>query len=103
MARTIEIGSTEFQVDMVQMKDAIATVAADTATIESDFHQIEARLRSISSVWISPAGETFEDLYPVLVQRGEAMVQLLHSMVDRMRTTYANYEQAEQTNAANLS
>lgn len=57
----------------------------------------------MSSVWISPAGETFEDLYPVLVQRGEAMVQLLHSMVDRMRTTYTNYEQAEQTNAGNLS
>ena len=103
MAATIEVGSVEFQVDLVQMKDAIATVAGDTAAVESDFQQIEAQLRSISSVWISPAGETFEELYPVLVQRGEAMVQLLHSMVDRMRTTYTNYEQAEQTNAGNLS
>ncbi len=100
---TVYIGSTEFEVDLVQMKDAIATVAADAAAIAHDFQQMEAQLRSVSSAWTSPAGDTFEELYPVLVQRGDAMVRLLHDMVSRMRTTYTNYEQAEQTNADNLS
>jgi WXG100 family type VII secretion target len=100
---SIIIGSSEFQVDLAQFSAAITTVSGCRDAIQEDLTQLESAFSSLASSWQSPAGETYNELQSSLVSAANQMMDVLNEMVTRMQTTQETYENAESSNAANLT
>jgi WXG100 family type VII secretion target len=103
MAGTVVVGSQQFQVDLQQFTDAIGTVTADRNTIADDFGQIKSALNNLGSSWQSPAGGTYDTLQTSLTSATQQMISVLDDIISRMNTTYQNYDNAENSNAQNLT
>lgn len=103
MPHTVIIGSTEFNVDLQQLADAITRVTADRGNIESDFGRIKSLLDEVRSTWDSLAGATFPPLEEQMAAAMQSLLDALEDMIARMRTTHANYLAAEKANVANLT
>jgi WXG100 family type VII secretion target len=85
------------------MSDAIGTVSGDRDAIQGDISQIASQFQLVEGSWTSPAGETFVQFNSTLTAATQNLMELLDDMVSRMRTTYRNYREAEESNAANLT
>ncbi len=101
--QVVYVGSAEFAVDMQQLGDAIPRVDADRTAIRSDVQQIMTEFQLVRDSWVSPAGQTFADFSSTLSSATQSLLTLLDDMITRMRTTYRNYQDAESSNAKNLS
>lgn len=97
------VGSPQFTVDLEQFSDAIATITACQGTISNDFTQIQSELTKVANAWSSPAGQSYSDVQDALNSDINNLESLLAEIVKRMNQTYANYQNAEQTNSNNLT
>ena len=100
---TVYYGTPEFAVDLQAMSDAIGTVSTDRDGINSDITAIMTAFQTCESAWTSPAGTTFADFKSTLSSSTQSLMNLLDDMITRMKTTYQNYEAAENSNVNNLT
>ena len=102
MPSTVTVGSMEFKVDLQEFSAAITRVTGDRSQIETYFGTIKTLLEVVSATWVSPAGATFPPLQEQMATAMQSLLDALEDMIGRMHTTYANYEEAENTNVENL-
>jgi len=78
-------------------------VSRDRDAISGDFSNIVTQFNALQGAWQGPAATSFEELHTTLQNATQQMLDLLDDIISRMKTSYANYESAETTNAHNLS
>jgi uncharacterized protein YukE len=93
---------TQFKVDLKQLENATNVVSAQSDIIKENCERIADEMRGASSAWVSPSGQTFEELIPLCIKQMGALTDLLTEMVKRMRASYQTYLTMEQTNTRNL-
>jgi hypothetical protein len=92
----------EFKVDLKELEIAINVVSKQSGIIDENCVRIGNLMRESSASWVSPSGQTFEELIPPCTKQMGALTDLLTEMVKRMRAAYHTYLTMEQTNTRNL-
>jgi uncharacterized protein YukE len=100
MSTTISVAA--FKVDLQGLADAISSIKSDAASIYDSVGSIDALLQHAETLWVSPGGTTFADLYPQLADEMASLVGILYEMVQRMQAAYDNYNSIELDNVASL-
>jgi uncharacterized protein YukE len=91
-------------VDLAQLENAIAVVSGVALSIERHHSTIVSLCGEVDDdVWQSPGGQTFSDVSARLNDAMTTLDQLMDDIVDRMRTSYDNYEQAEKAATQNFT
>src|SRR5580658_1714622 len=92
----------QFKIDLAQLDEAIGTIQTQASLIGFAVSEITGTLQLVPNNWTTPAETPFSDLAQACSTRMTALNELLTEMVRRMRISYHNYLQAEQTNVSNL-
>jgi WXG100 family type VII secretion target len=99
---TIDLTPGEFSVDLDQFAAAISTVQTEADNIGVYTTQITGVMQVVQSAWSSPAGQSFAVVAQACNTQMAGLNELLSEMVQRMQTTQQNYQDAEETNTANM-
>jgi uncharacterized protein YukE len=98
----VSLTPAEFKVDLGQFENAIQVVSAQAGVIDTSCEAITAAMQEVPQMWVTPAGQTFDELIPPCTSQMRALTDLLTQMVQRMRAAYQTYLVTEQTNTSNL-
>jgi uncharacterized protein YukE len=99
---TIYLTPGDFSVDLDQFAAAISTVQTEADNIGVYTSQITGVMQDAQSAWVSPAGQTFAVVAQACNTQMASLNGLLSDMIQRMQTTHQNYQDAEETNTANM-
>lgn len=99
---TQALTGSEFRVDLSQFEDAIHAVSNQASTIDTRCSDITAVMQVTPQEWVTPAGAAFDDLAQACTRQMGALSALLAEMVNRMRSAYQTYLNAEQANFGNF-
>jgi len=98
-----ELTSTQFQVDLGQLSDAITTVRGLTASVSDEVSVMQSRLQTIASLWRTPSTASYEEIEAWFDTASTDLVNLLEEIVSRLQQAYDTYVTTEQTNVSNES
>ena len=98
-----ELTSTQFQVDLGQLSDAITTVRGLTASVSDEVSVMQSRLQTIASLWRTPSTASYEEIEAWFDTASTDLVNLLEEIVSRLQQAYDTYGTTEQTNVSNES
>jgi uncharacterized protein YukE len=93
---------TQFKVDLKQLENAIHVVSRQASIIDENSQYITSAMQEAPQVWVSPAGQTFDEVVPPCTKQMHALNELLTQMVQRMKAAYENYLNTERANIHNL-
>jgi YD repeat-containing protein len=89
-------------VDLPALAHAAFRVGVEQQLIENAARSLYAAFTSVEGVWSGPAAESLPPLANAFQGVTDQLVALLGDAVNRMKTAYHNYVQAETTNTNNL-
>jgi uncharacterized protein YukE len=91
-------------VDLPELLNAIAAVRREKETISGILAQIKSKMEwDIGYSWTSPAHDSFEPIRRWFLNATTDLMDILDEMISRMKTSYDNYLQAEETSLKNLT
>jgi YD repeat-containing protein len=89
-------------VDLPALAHAAFRVGVEQQLIENAARSLKAAFTSVEGMWSGPAAESLPPLANAFQTVTDQLVALLGDAVNRMKTAYQNYVQAETTNTNNL-
>jgi YD repeat-containing protein len=89
-------------VDLPALANAAFRTGVEQQLIENAARSLKAAFTSIEGIWSGPAAESLPPLANAFQTVTDQLVALLGDAVNRMKTSYQNYVQAETTNTNNL-
>jgi uncharacterized protein YukE len=92
----------EFKVDLAQLQNAIQVVSAQAGSIDTNCQDITAAMAVAPQSWVTPSGQTFDELAQACDRQMQALTGLLTEMVQRMQAAYQTYLATEEANTRNL-
>jgi WXG100 family type VII secretion target len=97
-----QLTMTQFKVDLAQLQDSVGVVSAQAGDIDNYCQSITTLMQEVAQMWVSPAGQTFQELIPPCTKQMHALTELLAQMVRRMKAAHETYVTMERTNTQNL-
>jgi uncharacterized protein YukE len=98
-----QVSPAQFNVLMGEFHDAINVVSTQSNNVHETVADIKQNLNSVSDLWSSPAGLTFDPLRAEFKRSADDLDDVLTGILHRMRITYANYLDAERKAQQNLT
>jgi len=98
---TPTIGSTQFQVDLQQLGDAVQSVGAQATTLKETVGAMQLNFQFVASAWTTPTSGSFEPIEEWFNSAAGQLSDLLDEITSRLQQAYDTYVAAEQTNTGN--
>lgn len=89
--------------DLAALSDAIDVVKRESASISDEMAAIDAKVKEIATDWSSPSHDSFAAMMTWFHTVQHDLEEMLRDISSRMRTSYANYHDAEHVNLNNLT
>jgi hypothetical protein len=99
---TKSLTMAEFKVDLAQFENAIQVVSAQAGIIDSSCQSVTTFMQIAPQSWVTPSGQTFDELAQACNRQLQALTGLLTEMVQRMQAAYQTYLATEEANTRNL-
>ncbi|GEB54194.1 MULTISPECIES: WXG100 family type VII secretion target [Streptomyces] len=91
-----------FLANLSALDEAIGVVQRESTSIKETMASIEAKMKEIGTDWSSPSFMTFDDMQKWFNTAQNDLSNVLEDILNRMRTSYWNYHNAEAANLSNI-
>ncbi|WP_203663123.1 WXG100 family type VII secretion target, partial [Actinocatenispora rupis] len=91
-----------WKADLAALNAAIVSVQAERDALEVDLKSVKTTFTNIQSSWQSPAGTSFSLLSDDFTKATRDLTDALDEALRRMRSSYNNYVDSEEKNAATI-
>jgi uncharacterized protein YukE len=95
--------SGSWAIDLKALSDAILAVQRERDNISTSLDAISKDMTGLSDHWQGPAYDSFVPVQTWYTSVTKDLMGILDDMIARMQKSYANYSQAENTNASNVT